>query len=36
MLDVRPGAPGISHDDMVRWMASWDTDQELPSPEPES
>lgn len=28
------GAPGIPHEDVVRWMESWGTDHELPMPTP--
>ena len=27
------GAPGIPHEDVVRWLESWGTDNELPSPQ---
>ena len=34
LAEAQRGDPGIPHEDMVRWMESWDTDYELPSPEP--
>ena len=34
LAEAESGAPGIPHEDMVRWTESWDTDQELPPPEP--
>ena len=27
-------APGVPHEEVVRWMKSWGTDHELPRPEP--
>ncbi len=32
--EARSGAPGVSHEDVVRWMESWGTDHELPRPLP--
>ena len=32
--EVRSGAPGVPHAEVVRWMESWGTDHELPRPEP--
>jgi predicted transcriptional regulator len=32
--EVRSGAPGIPHAEIVDWMNSWGTDHELPPPEP--
>ena len=34
--EAESGAPGIPHDDMVRWTKSWGTDHELPPPEPKA
>jgi len=28
------GAPGVPHEEVMRWMESWGTDHELPRPEP--
>ncbi len=28
------GAPGVPHEEVMRWMKSWGTDRELPRPEP--
>jgi RHH-type rel operon transcriptional repressor/antitoxin RelB len=32
--EARSGAPGILHEDVVRWVESWDTERELPRPTP--
>ena len=32
--DARSGEPGVPHAEVVEWMESWDTDNELPRPEP--
>lgn len=32
--EAKSGNPGIPHDEMERWMDSWDTNDELPPPEP--
>ena len=32
--EARSGAPGVLHEDVVRWVESWDTEQELPRPKP--
>jgi len=32
--DAKSGSPGIPHEDIERWMDSWDTADELPPPEP--
>jgi predicted transcriptional regulator len=32
--EARSGAPGVLHDDVVRWVESWGTGQELPRPKP--
>ena len=31
--DAKSGTPGIPHEEVERWMASWGTDHELPRPE---
>ena len=36
LAEAESGAPGIPHDDMVRWTESWGTDHELPPPEPKA
>ena len=36
LAEARSGAPGIPHEDIERWMDSWDTDHELPPPEPQA
>ena len=33
LTEAESGAPGIPHEEMERWMASWGTDHELPAPE---
>jgi len=30
--EAESGAPGIPHEDVVKWMESWGTDHELPTP----
>ena len=32
--EARSSAPGVPHADVVRWVASWDTEHELPRPKP--
>jgi predicted RNase H-like HicB family nuclease len=32
--DAKSGRPGIPHEAVDEWMASWDTDHELPRPTP--
>ena len=32
--EARSGAPGVRHEDVVRWVESWDTEHELPRPKP--
>ena len=32
--EARSGAPGVLHEDVVRWVESWDTEGELPRPKP--
>ena len=34
LAEDEAGAPGVPHDEVMRWMESWDTDNELPRPEP--
>ena len=34
LAEAESGAPGVPHEDMVRWTESWGTDHELPPPEP--
>lgn len=34
LADARSGSPGITHAEIERWIDSWDTDHELPPPEP--
>ena len=36
LAEAESGAPGIPHEDMVRWTESWGTDHELPPPEPKA
>ena len=32
--EVRSGAPGVPHEEVVKWMKSWGTKHELPRPKP--
>jgi len=32
--EAKSGAPGVLHEDVVRWVESWDTEDELPRPRP--
>jgi len=32
--EAKSGAPGVPHEEVVKWMESWGTDHELPRPEP--
>lgn len=32
--EAKSGAPGVLHEDVARWVESWDTDHELPRPQP--
>ena len=32
--EANSGAPGVPHEEVVKWVNSWDTDNELPRPEP--
>ena len=34
LAEDEAGAPGVPHDEVMRWMDSWGTDHELPRPEP--
>ena len=34
--ECQSGAPGISHEEVAKWMNSWGTDHELPRPKPEN
>ena len=34
LAEAQRGDPGIPHEEIERWMDSWDTDHELPPPEP--
>jgi RHH-type rel operon transcriptional repressor/antitoxin RelB len=34
LAEDEEGGPGVPHEEVVRWMQSWDTDHELPRPEP--
>jgi predicted transcriptional regulator len=34
LAEDEQGAPGVPHDEVMRWMESWGTDHELPRPEP--
>lgn len=34
--EAKSGAPGVPHEEIEQWMDSWDTDHELPTPEPKS
>ena len=34
LVEAQRGDLGIPHEEMERWMDSWDTDHELPPPEP--
>ena len=33
LAEDEAGAPGVAHDEVVRWMGSWGTDHELPRPQ---
>ena len=33
--EAKSGAPGVPHEEVVRWLQSLGTDQELPRPTPE-
>jgi RHH-type transcriptional regulator, rel operon repressor / antitoxin RelB len=32
--EARSGAPGVPHEEVVNWVNSWGTDNQLPRPEP--
>lgn len=32
LAEARSGEPGVLHEDVVRWVESWDTEHELPRP----
>ena len=32
--EARSGTPGVPHEEVMDWLASWGTDHELPRPEP--
>jgi len=32
--DARSGTPGVPHEEVVKWVRSWGTDNELPRPKP--
>lgn len=34
LVEARSGEPGVPHEDVARWVGSWDTEQELPRPQP--
>ncbi len=34
LAESEAGGPSVSHDDMVAWLRSWGTDNELPPPTP--
>ena len=34
--DAKAGSPGVAQGEIERWMESWDTEHELPPPEPKS
>jgi predicted transcriptional regulator len=34
LAEDEAGEPGVPHDAVMRWMASWGTDHELPRPKP--
>jgi predicted transcriptional regulator len=34
LAEARSGAAGVPHDDVVRWVESWDAEHELPRPKP--
>ena len=34
LAEDEAGGPGVPHEEVVRWMKSWETDHELPMPEP--
>lgn len=36
LAEDEAGGQGVPHEEVVRWMDSWGTDNELPRPEPKS
>jgi predicted transcriptional regulator len=34
LAEAQSGAPGVLHEDVARWVESWDTEHELPRPKP--
>jgi predicted transcriptional regulator len=34
LAEDEEAGPGVPHQDVMRWMESWETDHELPRPEP--
>src|SRR5438105_7735219 len=34
LAEDEAGGPGVPHEEVVRWIGSWGTDQELPRPKP--
>ena len=34
LAEARSGAPGVPHEDVVRWVESWDTPNERRKPKP--
>jgi len=34
LAEDEEGGPGVPHEEVMEWMASWGTDHELPRPEP--
>ncbi|HLY47483.1 MAG TPA: CopG family ribbon-helix-helix protein [Stellaceae bacterium] len=34
LAEDEEGAPGVPHEEVMRWMKSWGTDRKLPRPEP--
>jgi predicted transcriptional regulator len=34
LAEDEEGGPGVPHEEVVRWLESWGTGQELPRPEP--
>ena len=34
LAEAKSGAPGVPHDEVVKWVRSWGTENELPRPKP--
>ena len=34
LAEDEEGGPGVPHEEVMEWLASWGTDHELPRPEP--